>query len=126
MSCNAWMGCTITVLKNEYEEKAREWAEAARADLDGDNCLTLFIEWESAGWFENALEYLKDDLASLPLPLDAWMADARYEYFDDPQQDGSFVEFTIENGKITRCEESRITMVECDPWFKFDMTEEEV
>lgn len=121
MSCNAWMGCTVTVHGHEHDEAALEWCEAAMKGEDAEGNLTLSFEWESAGWFDGALDRLYDDLASLPVPIDAWSADVRYEFYDEPNSDGCFTEFTIDDGEVTGCKESKIVMVPCEPFFEFDM-----
>ena len=123
MSCNSWMGCTITVLDSEYNDAAMEWVEAACTYKENGK-LNIELQWNDAGWFDRAASDLKEELSGLPIPLDAWEAYVRYEYYDEPSADGSFVEFTIENGKMVNFKESRIEMVEVEPWFKFDMEEE--
>ncbi|MBQ9000477.1 MAG: hypothetical protein IJ087_01335 [Eggerthellaceae bacterium] len=121
MSCDAWMGCTVTVHEHEHDEAALEWCEAAMKGEDAEGNLTLFFEWEDAGWFDGALAKLYDDLESLPVPLDCWSADVRYEFYDEPNSDGCFTEFTIDDGEVTSCKESRIVMEPCKPFFEFDM-----
>ena len=124
MSCNSWMGCTVTVLDGKYDDAAREWAGRYRSVYEEDGRLNVEIIWDSAGWFDGAVEDLKKELSDLPMPLDAWKAEVRYEFYDEPSSDGSFTEFSIEDGRLTNCKESRIEMVDIDPWFKFDMREE--
>mgnify|MGYP006988857429 CR=1 FL=1 len=124
MSCNAWMGCTVTVYGHGNDETAREWCEAAQVSKDAGGNMTLSFEWDSAGWFHWAVETLEDDLRSLPLPPEAWSAHVRYEYYDEPSCDGCFCEFDVIDGKTANFRESRIVMVECEPWIEFDMGKE--
>ena len=124
MSCNSWMGCTVTVLDSKYNDAAREWAGRFRSTYEEDGKLNVEIQYDYAGWFDTATKSLKEELSDFPVPLDSWRAEVRYEYFDEPSADGSLVEFMIENGKLVNCKESRIEMVEVEPWFKFDMEDE--
>ena len=123
MSCNAWMGYTVTVYGHGNDDTARKWCEAAQVSEDAEGNMTLFLEWDSAGYFDGAVVKLKDDLSSLPLPFGAWSAHVRYEYYDEPASDGSIVEFDVVDGKMEGLKESRIEMVDIRPWFEFDLKE---
>jgi hypothetical protein len=93
---------------------------------DDDGCLTLTAEWESAGYFFGAVDNLKQELSTFPVPFDKWQARVHYEYLDDvPGEDGSIVEFCILNGVLSGFKESRVTMVDATPWCTFDLKEEQ-
>lgn len=120
MSVHGWMCCTVTVLDEEYEEAVRNWAVAAYVSKGNAGRMTIDFEYEQAGYLETAFGYLRDDLASIPAPPEAWKATARYECLDYANEDGSMTEVDIEGGKAVRWRESRIMMVECEPCVDFE------
>jgi len=127
MGCNAWMDVAITFEKGEQDDELLAWADEHRFTLvkprDGST-FTVAGDGE-AGWFDAELDYLREEMSTIPAPLSAWRAEVSYSYYDEPHTDGCFVEFGIVDGKLSGYRESRIVMVECEPDFEFDLTEAE-
>lgn len=126
MSCNAWMEYTLEVLDDDYEVPIVEnLGLCATKGRRRGGPLVLKLEWESAGWFFDAVENLKTELSTIPAPPDKWEAHVHYEYLDDgPSADGAIVEFDVIDGAVANFKESRVTMVACEPWATFDLKEE--
>ena len=117
MSCHAWLECDITLLDPSYEEAVRVWSMGIyEMKRDPEGRLTVWFERDDAGWSDDALDELEEELRRFPAPPDKWTAEVVYEYLDEPHEDGTKCRFEIVDGVIGRFEESRTVMVQCDPW----------
>ena len=125
MSCNAWMGCTVTVLESKYDAAAIEWDGRARHPRDAEGHLLVNRDYDCAGYFDRAIERVKEDLSDLRVPVCAWKASVEYEYFDEPFEDGALCTFDVIDGKVANYRESRIKMVEFKPPFELDLAGKE-
>lgn len=121
MSTTAGIWCTITVLDKEYENAMSEWPEKDDEFRHHDGQLELGIYWEEVNrYIESAVWKLYETLATIPAPASAWKANVRYENYDYLADDGSIVEFEIEDGKAVNWRQSEVMMVECGPCVDFE------
>lgn len=121
MSTLAGIWCTITVLDKEYEKAMSEWPEKCDEFRNSDGKLELGIYWEEVNcYIETAVSELREELATIPAPASAWKANVRYENYDYMADDGSIVEFEIEDGKAVNWKQSEVVMVECGPYVDFE------
>lgn len=121
MSTTAGIWCTITVLDREYEKAMHEWG--GKDDEFTNRCgqLELGVYWEEVNRYEDgAISLLHETLATIPAPASAWKANVRYENYDYLADDGSIVEFEIEDGKAVNWRQSEVMMVECGPCVDFE------
>ena len=121
MSTTAGIWCTITVLDKEYEKAMSEWGGKDTEFTNRCGQLELGVYWEEVNcYLEYAVDQLHEILATVPAPASAWKASVRYENYDYMADDGSIVEFDIEDGKAVNWRESEVIMVECDQLAGFD------
>ena len=130
MSYRGWIDIDISV-DGKYEDEARAWAKLhgfSAHQYKGRLSLTYDDE---AGWLDDAMWNLEKSLSAFSsecgfgIPLEAWRAEVYYKSYEDPDADGSIVTLRIANGRIYDFMESRIEMVEVEPWVKFDLTKED-
>ena len=120
MSTTAGIWCTITVLDKEYEKAMSEWDGKDSEYMDQFGNMELGIYWEEVNRYEEgAISLLHETLATIPAPASAWKAHVRYENYDYLADDGSIVEFEIEDGKAVNWKQSEVVMVECEPCVDF-------
>ena len=85
-----------------------------------DPIASLGFSYEST-WLQDLLDELKSSLTELNLEPSNYTIDIVYTSDDDPNEDGAVIDMHIENGKIASYKESRVTMVETEPNFTFEM-----
>jgi len=121
VSTLAGIWCTITVLDEEYEKAMDEWAGKDDEFRNRNGQLELGVYRDEVNrYLEGAVSVLHEILATIPAPASAWKASARYENYDYLADDGSIVEFEIEDGKAVNFHQSEVVMVECEPCVSFE------
>ena len=122
MSCNSWTGVTLTVFGKEHYDELAKWAKRHPVRLVDDICGCLVVSWEwTYGWFDRNMDELRKMLEDLHVPCEKWEAEVSYRYYDEPETDGSYVDFRIVGGKAVDWKESRMVMVDCEPQYEFDL-----
>lgn len=121
MSVNAWMNCNVYALENE--DAVREWCESVAVGFWGSR--TWFPEGYASigyetGWFTDAVDCLREQLASIKAPTGSWWAECRYECMEYANEDGSIITFDVVDGKAVNWKESEIVMVEREPMANFE------
>ena len=120
MSTLAGIWCFITVLDKEYEKAMSEWDGKDIEYRDQLGNMNLEICWEEVNrYVSGAISLLHETLATIPAPASAWRAHVHYENYDYMADEGSIVEFWIEDGKAVDWKQSEVVMVECDSYVDF-------
>lgn len=125
MSVNGYICIEITT-DAKYEEEARRWAKehfyGVHAERDGK--LTIYSAGD-VSYFDSALEHFAHEVSELAIPASEWKAEVHYTCEEGACDDGGNIHVKIADGRIVSFQESRIEMVEVEPWCEFEMTEEE-
>ena len=124
MSAKGTISTTVFVLDHKHDEAAKEWAMGARTFRGKEGQLAIDFDNDDADWFEDELKALKEELATIPIPLDAWECWVYYESYEHLAEDGGIIEVEIRNGKVAALRTSYLEMRDAEPWFEFDMKEE--
>ena len=123
MSVNGYICIEITT-SEKYEEEARRWAKehyyAVHAERNGK--LAIGAEGD-VGYFSDALEHFAKEAFDLHIPTAEWRAEVHYTCEEGACDYGGNIHVTIANGRIASFQESRIEMVEVEPWCEFDIVE---
>lgn len=139
MSCSAYIQIELLVAPTVDEAEVAKWnrkagtytymnGDVSERDLfstkrDKDGWLLLGYE-NDASWLDGEMEELAHHMSSFPSEPGEWVMEVHYDFFDEPNSDGSVVHIRIENGKIASFQESVIVMEEARPWVKFELEEE--
>ena len=119
MSCNAYIEITVTLYDEKFLGEMREWSKSyGFIFMDG-----VYRKAEDASYLDSEACYVAEMLADITVPRTDWKAHIAYENFSYANEDGSIVEFDVIEGKLCNYKESRIVMVEREPWFRFDLCE---
>ena len=80
---------------------------------------------DEASWLETESDELGIQAAmlydKLRIPDSAWRMAVSYVSYEEPYESGGRVLFSIENGRMSKFEESEVVMVEAEPWFGFEI-----
>ena len=123
MSISAWAEIVVTIDEDrDYLDESIRWAE------DNGFCATSKIgayEFSvdgEASWFTGEIAWLEDVLRDLNIPSSRWHAHYKYDCSSEyPGDDSCIVEFDVIDGKMCNLKESRIVMVDAEPWFEFGL-----
>lgn len=96
-------------------------SEAAWRPVRRGDGVAIEYETEHAGWLEDEMRWLEEELARLELPPEAWAAQVHYDSYECPDEDGAKVNLRIADGAIAGYEESRLAYSEKEPPFGFRM-----
>ena len=127
MSVSGYICIEITT-DAKHEEEARRWAKEHyyRVIKPKDDDGKLFIEGEGdVSYFDFALAHFAYEASGLAIPPSEWKAEVHYTCEEGACEDGGNIHVTIADGKIASFQESRIEMVEVEPWCGFELEKEE-
>lgn len=120
MSVNGYIDIDITTGK-EHEEEARRWAKRHHYSVrETEGKLIVNCEGDG-GWFSDELERFADEASDLAIPASEWKAEFHYTCEEGACDYGGNIHVSIADGKIASFQESRIEMVEVEPWCKFEL-----
>jgi len=123
MSVNGYI-CIEIVTDAKYGEEARRWAKEHRYTVYAERGGKLTVDADyDVGYFDSALDNFAKEASDLRIPASDWKADVHYTCEEGACDDGGNVHVTIANGRIASFQESRIEMVEVEPWCKFNLEE---
>lgn len=125
MSVNGYICIEITTDAKHWDE-ARRWAKENRyaVHVGRDDKLTMDADYD-VSWFDSALQDFAREASSLAIPASEWKADVHYSCEEGACDWGGNIHVTIADGKIASFQESRIEMVEVEPWCGFELEKEE-
>ena len=125
MSVNGYICIEITT-DAKYGDEANRWARKHLYTVHGESGGKLTIDGEGdVSYFDFALEHFAHEVSELAIPASEWKAEVHYTCEEGACDDGGNIHVTIADGKIASFRQSRIEMVEVEPWVTFDITEEE-
>ena len=126
MSTSSYTEFFVTVDDDRYETDILVWASKHDGWYVGQCNGSVQVSFQAYNWYsDGAFKEIRDTMADFPVPCSEWVAEGTYENYDYSHESGSMCEFAFENGKFTMFKENRITMVDCEPWYFFDLSNKE-
>ena len=122
MSVNGYISIEITA-DAKYGNEADRWANMKCYEVSSKDGLVRITDEGDTGYFDRALGYFAEEVSDLEIPASDWKAEIRYSCEEGACEDGGNIHVTIEDGKIASFKESRIEMVEAEPWVRFEIPE---